>query len=62
MSRTTRSKIRGNPGQALVRYADPEEYVIAPNFLEAFFALSFDGRIPQGTVQFHEAFKADGPQ
>jgi putative acetyltransferase len=29
---------------------------------EAFFALSFDGHIPQGTVQFHEAFKADGPQ
>jgi len=27
---------------------------------EVFFALSFDGRIPQGTVTFHEAFKADG--
>lgn len=27
---------------------------------EFFFALSFDGHIPQGTVQFHEAFKADG--
>jgi putative acetyltransferase len=27
---------------------------------EVFFALSFDGHIPQGTVQFHEAFKADG--
>ena len=26
---------------------------------EVFFALSFDGRIPQGTVTFHEAFKAD---
>jgi putative acetyltransferase len=26
---------------------------------EAFFAMSFDGRIPQGTVTFHEAFKAD---
>ena len=26
---------------------------------EVFFALSFDGRIPQGTVAFHEAFKAD---
>ena len=26
---------------------------------EAFFALSFDGRIPQGRVVFHEAFKAD---
>lgn len=27
---------------------------------EVFFALSFDGRIPQGTVTFHEAFKAEG--
>jgi putative acetyltransferase len=27
---------------------------------EAFFALSFAGRMPQGTVEFHEAFKADG--
>jgi putative acetyltransferase len=27
---------------------------------EVFFALSFDGHIPQGTVAFHEAFKADG--
>ncbi|HET19545.1 MAG TPA: N-acetyltransferase [Chromatiales bacterium] len=28
---------------------------------EVFFALSFDGHMPQGTVAFHEAFKADGP-
>jgi putative acetyltransferase len=27
-----------------------------------FFALSFDGRYPQGTVVFHEGFKADGQQ
>jgi putative acetyltransferase len=27
---------------------------------EVFFALSFDGRIPQGVVAFHEGFKADG--
>ena len=27
---------------------------------EVFFALSFDDHIPQGTVDFHEAFKADG--
>jgi putative acetyltransferase len=27
---------------------------------EVFFALSFDGHIPQGTVTFHDAFKADG--
>lgn len=29
---------------------------------EVFFAVSFDGRIPQGSVTFHEAFKADGEQ
>lgn len=27
---------------------------------EFFFALSFDGQVPQGTVTFHEAFKAEG--
>lgn len=27
---------------------------------EAFFALSFDGRTPRGSVTFHEAFAADG--
>ncbi len=27
---------------------------------EAFFALSFDGRYPQGAVVFHEGFQADG--
>ena len=29
---------------------------------EVFFALSFDGHIPQGTVMFHEGFKASGRQ
>jgi putative acetyltransferase len=29
---------------------------------EVFFAMSFDGHIPQGSVTFHEAFKAVGPQ
>ncbi len=29
---------------------------------EVFLALSFDGHIPQGTVTFHEAFKAEGQQ
>lgn len=29
---------------------------------EVFFALSFDGHIPQGIVTFHEGFKADGQQ
>jgi putative acetyltransferase len=27
---------------------------------EVFFALSFDGHIPQGTIAFHEGFRADG--
>lgn len=27
---------------------------------EVFFALSFDGRMPQGTVTYHAAFSADG--
>jgi putative acetyltransferase len=27
---------------------------------EVFFALSFDGYTPQGTVTFHDGFKADG--
>jgi putative acetyltransferase len=29
---------------------------------EVFFAMSFDGRTPQGTVLFHEGFRADGRQ
>ena len=29
---------------------------------EVFFALSFDGHTPQGTVVFHEGFNADGQQ
>jgi putative acetyltransferase len=29
---------------------------------EVFFAISFDGTIPQASVAFHEAFKADGQQ
>ena len=29
---------------------------------EVFFALSFDGNIPQAKVMFHEGFKANGPQ
>lgn len=28
---------------------------------EVFFALCLDGPLPQGTVAFHEAFRADGP-
>ena len=29
---------------------------------EAFFVLSFDGTLPRGHVEFHEGFKANGPQ
>jgi len=29
---------------------------------EAFFALAFDGRLPQGHVIFHDGFQATGPQ
>ena len=29
---------------------------------EVFFAFSFDGRMPQGNVTFHEGFKANGQQ
>jgi putative acetyltransferase len=29
---------------------------------EVFLALPFEGRTPQGTVEFHEGFKADGSQ
>jgi len=29
---------------------------------EVFFALPLCGHVPQGTVQFHEAFQADGPE
>ena len=29
---------------------------------EVFFALAFNGRMPQGTVMFHKAFRATGPQ
>ena len=29
---------------------------------EVFFALSFDGHVPQGVVVFHEGFRADGQQ
>ena len=29
---------------------------------EIFFVLSFDGRVPQGTVRFHPAFLTTGPE
>jgi putative acetyltransferase len=40
-------------------FKNPPRLVVEGVPPEVFFALSFDGRIPQGTVAFHEAFKAD---
>jgi len=36
------------------------ELVLAGVPPEVFLALSFDGKMPRGTVTFHEAFKAEG--
>ena len=43
-------------------FANTAELVLEGVHQEVFFVLSFDGRIPQGTVTFHESFKADGQQ
>ncbi len=43
-------------------FANAPELVLEGVPAEVFFALSFDGRTPQGTVAFHEGFKADGQQ
>jgi putative acetyltransferase len=41
-------------------FKNPAGLVVVGVPPEAFFALSFDGRYPQGTVTFHEGFRADG--
>lgn len=41
-------------------FINPSGLVVEGVPPEVFFALSFDGRTPQGTVSFHEGFKADG--
>lgn len=41
-------------------FANTSELALEGAPPEAFFALSFDGRIPQGAVVFHEGFNADG--
>ncbi|MHC4502119.1 MAG: GNAT family N-acetyltransferase [Planctomycetota bacterium] len=41
-------------------FDNPPELVYEGVPPEAFLALSFDGKIPQGTVTFHEGFKAGG--
>ena len=43
-------------------FADATELVLEGVPPEVFFALSFDGHTPQGSVTFHEGFKADGQQ
>ncbi len=41
-------------------FGNPPELVLEGVPPEVFFALSFDGRMPRGTVAFHDAFRADG--
>jgi putative acetyltransferase len=41
-------------------FQNPEEFVQEGVPPEAFFVMSFDGPIPQGSVEFHEGFKAAG--
>jgi putative acetyltransferase len=66
----SRLRNRGARGCCLVGHPDyyrkfgfrnAPELVLEGVPQEFFFALSFDGPVPQGTVTFHEAFKADGP-
>jgi len=41
-------------------FSNAPELVLEGVPQEFFFALPFDGPVPQGTATFHEAFKADG--
>ncbi|TAK45606.1 MAG: N-acetyltransferase [Betaproteobacteria bacterium] len=43
-------------------FANAPELVLEGVPAQVFFALSFDGHTPQGSVTFHEGFKADGRQ
>lgn len=43
-------------------FANTPELVLEGVPPEVFFALSFDGHTPHGTVTFHQAFKANGHQ
>jgi len=65
----SRLRNRGARGCCLVGHPDyyrkfgfrnAPELVLEGVPQEFFFALPFDGPAPQGTVTFHEAFKADG--
>src|SRR5512142_1899584 len=65
------SRLKGMNAQGCCLVGHPDYYrkfgfknmsglVLEGVLQEVFFALSFDGRYPQGTVAFHEGFKADG--
>ncbi len=67
------SRLRNMNAQGCCLVGHPEYYrqfgfTNAPELVlenvppEVFFALSFDGHTPQGTVTFHDGFKADGQQ
>jgi putative acetyltransferase len=67
------SRLKGLGAQGCCLVGHPDYYrkfgfentpglVIAGVPPEVFLALSFDGRIPQGSVTFHAAFTADGRQ
>jgi putative acetyltransferase len=43
-------------------FENPESLACAGVPREVFFALAFEGRIPEGVVTFHEAFMATGPE
>lgn len=43
-------------------FINPQGLVVDGVPPEVFFALAFDGPLPQGTVTFHAAFQATGPQ
>jgi putative acetyltransferase len=43
-------------------FENTPELVLEGVLQEVFFALSFDGQFPQGTVNFHEAFTAQSSQ
>lgn len=53
----------GHPGYyRQFGFENPSGLVLEGVPPEVFFALAFDGRIPQGRVIFHDAFNADGGQ
>ncbi|MDQ1316321.1 MAG: putative acetyltransferase [Pseudomonadota bacterium] len=53
----------GHPGYyGRFGFRNIQELVIEGVPEEVFFALSFDDHIPQGIIEFHKGFKADGQQ